>query len=109
VLINLFLNAMRAMPQGGAIRVRARRGGEGIEIRVSDEGSGIPEQILDSLFEPHISANASSGLGLNIVQTIVRQDDGEVRARNLPGGGAEFVITLPESAAAPRRSKPAHV
>jgi signal transduction histidine kinase len=108
VFINLFLNSMRAMPDGGVIRVRARRTAGHLEIRVMDEGSGIPSHILDSLFEPHVSASASSGLGLHIVETIVKQDGGEVRVRNVPDGGAEFLITLPESAAAPRRTRPAH-
>lgn len=105
VLINLFFNSMRAMPQGGTVCIRARRCGGNLEIRVGDEGCGIPVQILDSLFEPHVSTCASSGLGLHIVRTIVKQDGGEVRAHNLPGGGAEFLITLPESAVAPRRAR----
>jgi signal transduction histidine kinase len=97
------------MPEGGLIRIRARRTAGQLEIRVADGGAGIPENILDSLFKPHVSASASSGLGLHIVETIVKQDGGEVRAHNVPEGGAEFVITLPESAAAPRRSRLAHV
>jgi signal transduction histidine kinase len=109
VFINLFLNAIRAMPEGGLIRIRARRSAGQLEIRVADGGAGIPDNILDSLFQPHVSASASSGLGLHIVETIVKQDGGEVHAHNVPEGGAEFVITLPESAAAPRRSRPAHV
>jgi len=72
VLINLFLNAMRAMPAGGTIQVRARRKGECNEIVVSDEGSGIPPEILERLFHPHISGNGSSGLGLHIVETVVK-------------------------------------
>jgi two-component system sensor histidine kinase HydH len=96
VLINLFLNAMRAMPAGGTIGVRARRTGDVNEIVVSDEGSGIPTEILEHLFHPHVSTNGSSGLGLHIVETVVEQNGGQVRAANRPGGvGAEFTITLP--------------
>jgi signal transduction histidine kinase len=96
VLINLFLNAMRAMPAGGTIRVRARRAGEVNEIVVSDEGSGIPAEILEHLFHPHVSANGSSGLGLHIVETVVERHGGQVRAANRPdGAGAEFTILLP--------------
>jgi signal transduction histidine kinase len=96
VLINLFLNAMRAMPAGGAIRVHARRVENFNEIVVSDEGSGIRPDILEHLFHPHFSGNGSSGLGLHIVETVVHQNGGEVRAANRPDGkGAEFTILLP--------------
>ncbi len=106
VLINLFLNSMRAMPRGGTIYVAARHRGEAIEIAVSDEGSGIPPEIARDLFAPHVSGSASTGLGLHIVETIVTQDGGHIRAGNRPDGpGAEFVITLP---AHPETSRPAH-
>jgi signal transduction histidine kinase len=105
VLINLFLNAMRAMPSGGTIHVRARRTAGDVEIVVSDEGSGIANEILEHLFQPHVSASRSSGLGLHIVETIVGRDGGQVRAANRDGGrGAEFTVTVP----ARPQSKPAH-
>jgi signal transduction histidine kinase len=96
VLINLFSNAMRAMPEGGTIYVSARVGGGHAEILVRDEGGGIAPEILADLFRPHVSTKARGGLGLHIVETIVKQDDGEVRASNRADGkGAEFVITIP--------------
>ncbi len=95
VLINLFLNAMRAMPAGGTIYVRARRLGRESEILVRDEGSGIAPEVLDRLFLPHVSTG-SGGLGLHIVETIVTQHGGRVRAANrMDTHGAEFTITLP--------------
>jgi signal transduction histidine kinase len=95
VLINLFLNAMRAMPGGGTIQVQARRLGGQVEIVVRDEGSGIAPGLLEHLFLPHVSTG-SSGLGLHIVETIVKQDGGYVRAANRTDAqGAEFTITLP--------------
>jgi len=104
VLINLFLNARRAMPQGGSIHVAAKRVNGRIEILVRDEGSGIALELLETLFEPHVSGSGSSGLGLHIVETIVRQDGGSIRASNVAGGkGAEFLITLPASAAVSAR------
>jgi signal transduction histidine kinase len=106
VLINLFSNAVRAMPAGGKIRVRAERSPEQIRISVSDEGPGIPLNILPYVFEPHVSTRGS-GLGLHIVRTIVRQDGGDVRACNRADGhGAEFVIIVP---AEPLLARPAHV
>lgn len=106
VLINLFSNAMRAMPDGGAIHVIARRGNAHAEIIVRDEGEGIAPEILADLFRPHVSTKRHGGLGLHIVQTIVQQDDGDVRAANRADGrGAEFIITVPAEKPAAR---PAH-
>jgi signal transduction histidine kinase len=96
VLINLFSNAMRAMPEGGTIHVSARIAGGHAEIVVRDEGAGIAPEMLADLFRPHVSTKALGGLGLHIVETIVKQDEGEVRASNRADGrGAEFVITIP--------------
>lgn len=101
VLINLFLNSLRAMPQGGTIQVRARHTGSGFEIRVADEGTGIAPDLLDHLFQPHVSGNGSTGLGLSIVESIVHQNGGKVRALNRECG-AEFVIKVPAAAKAAR-------
>ncbi len=105
VLINLFSNAVRAMPQGGAIHVRAWKRDHQIEIVVRDEGPGIAPEILGDIFKPHVSTKTSGGLGLHIVQTIVKQSDGEVRAANRTDGrGAEFTIAVP----VPPSARPAH-
>jgi signal transduction histidine kinase len=96
VLINLFSNAMQAMPRGGTIQVSARTTHGRAEIIVRDDGEGIAPEILADLFRPDVSTKPSGGLGLHIVETIVKQDDGEVRAANRTDGpGAEFIITLP--------------
>ncbi len=95
VLVNLFSNAVRAMAGGGTIHVRARRQDGDTEIVVRDEGEGIAPEILTDVFKPHVSTRGS-GLGLHIVETIVQQDGGHVRAANRTDGrGAEFTITIP--------------
>lgn len=98
VLINLFSNSVRAMPEGGAIQVGAWTHDGQIEIVVRDDGPGIATEILRDIFHPHVSTRGS-GLGLHIVETIVRQSDGDVRAANRTDRrGAEFWISIPAEA-----------
>jgi len=97
VLINLFLNSARAMPNGGSIHITAKNVKETVQIVVADEGPGIAEAVKDSLFEPHVSAYGSSGLGLNIVHSIVTANGGTIEAANGAHGGAEFTIHLPHA------------
>jgi signal transduction histidine kinase len=102
VLINLFCNAVQAMPQGGTIFVGARRQLDDIQIVVADEGSGIAPELLAVIFDPRISTKTLGGLGLHVVHSIVKQEAGEVRAANREGCGAEFTITLPAQPAVSR-------
>jgi len=96
VLINLFLNSVRAMPEGGTIEVEARSEGPNFLIFIRDSGTGIPTELLDHLFHPHTTTKATGGLGLHVVETIVHQNGGTVQARNrVDGPGAEFSITVP--------------
>ena len=110
VLINLLLNAVHAMPQGGTATVRARQAEGRMEIVVTDEGTGIAPELLAAIFEPHVTTRATQqseaaaaskqgrGLGLHIVHTIVTEQRGQVRVANRPEGGAEFTITIPDAA-----------
>lgn len=105
VLVNLFLNAIHAMPAGGEIEVEARRRGSEIRIIVRDSGSGIPDEVLSHLFDSQapIKDGAAHGIGLHVVRSIVQKDGGTVQAANRADGpGAEFTIALPLAA------RPAH-
>lgn len=92
VLVNLFLNAAEA----GARRVNVHATDRTLVI--SDDGPGIPPDLLPRIFQPHVSTKSIlAGLGLYVVQSIVEQNGGAVSACNRPDGGAEFRISLYEA------------
>ena len=102
VFANLFLNAAQIMQKPGRIDIAAQQAEGGLTISVSDNGPGIPSDILPRLFRPHVSTKASrstrSGLGLHIVSSIVEEYSGRVIAANRErANGAVFTISLPAS------------
>jgi C4-dicarboxylate-specific signal transduction histidine kinase len=105
VLVNLMVNALDAMRdmKGGRIEIRAGVEGGTVLLTVRDNGPGISDPLLAQLTEPFFttkSVGAGLGLGLTIIDSIVRDAGGALRIRNHPDGGAEFVIELPNAAAA---------
>lgn len=97
VLLNLYLNALDAMPSGGRLTVRSFREADGrIRIEVGDTGSGIGGNDLPHIFEPYFSTKKSgTGLGLAIVHNIVKAHGGKVQVESRPGEGTIVQITLP--------------
>ena len=96
VFINIITNGLQAMSDGGAISVSTDKIPLGIEVRISDEGTGIPEEDLEHIFEPFYTTRESgSGLGLPISYKIVEAHHGEIWAVSSPGNGASFIIQLP--------------
>jgi signal transduction histidine kinase len=105
VLINLFLNAIDAMPRGGrlSIELARRAGGDGetVEVSVRDTGCGIAPRIQERLFEPFVSSKDSGlGLGLSICKRLIETHGGTIHGENLPTGGARFTFSLPARKAA---------
>ncbi|MCC7421961.1 MAG: hypothetical protein IT428_16915 [Planctomycetaceae bacterium] len=103
VMINLVLNALDAMPQGGTLTVDVKHSGSLAEFSVSDTGPGIAPGMKDRLFEP-FATNKETGLGLGLVITrrIVEAHGGGIEASNQATGGAVFHVTLPAGSAAPQ-------
>ena len=97
VLVNLFLNALDAMPQGGRLEVDLEASpADGARIRVADTGTGIPPEIRGRLFTPFASSKPTgTGLGLSISRRIIEEHGGQLTGGNRPEGGACFTITLP--------------
>ncbi len=95
VLLNLALNAVRAMPQGGRLRIAGRLGpGKHVRIAVLDSGPGVPAALRAKLFAPGVTSRPGGlGLGLAVAKAIIEQHGGEIRL--LPTRrGAGFLITL---------------
>jgi signal transduction histidine kinase len=105
-LINLSLNAVQAMPDGGALKLAARQARRGrVELAVEDTGVGIPPEHLGRIFDLYFTTkDQGSGIGLSMVYRIVQLHDGDVEVESTPGRGTKFRLLLPiapETAAVP--------
>ena len=95
-LTNLVTNAEQAMPGGGHVTLGARRTGAGVELSVTDEGVGIPEEFQSRVFDLHFTTkDDGSGIGLAVVQQIVRLHGGRIRLRSSPGEGTQITLEIP--------------
>jgi two-component system sensor histidine kinase KdpD len=111
VFFNLLENAARYTPAGSAIELAARVTDKRMEIRFADNGPGLPPGAESRVFEKFFRGSTvtddsrrGAGLGLAICQAIIEAHGGRISARNRPGGGAEFIISLPCEETAPRIS-----
>ena len=96
VWINLFQNAVEAMPRGGELRVRVSRGGP-LRVEVRDSGVGIDPSGLPRIFRPFYSTKTrGTGLGLAITQKIVEAHGGQIRVESDPGKGTSFFVEIPQ-------------
>ena len=96
VVLNLVMNALEAMKEGGALRVQVASDADGVRLEVEDSGAGIAPATLSQVFDPFFTTKeAGTGLGLSIVRKIVDQHRGEVRIESEPGAGTRVIVTLP--------------
>jgi signal transduction histidine kinase len=95
VVMNLIVNACEVQRERGEVRVSSRREGGHVVAEVADRGPGISEADRQRVFEPFFSTKDSTGLGLSICHTIVRQHEGELDVRPREGGGSVFRMRLP--------------
>jgi signal transduction histidine kinase len=111
VLLNIIVNGLQAMPNGGTLRIGVRRWqsaargpesgkayripGDGVLIEVADQGPGIPRELQDRVFEPFFTTKTGgTGLGLAICRSIVRRYDGEIWIEEVAGGGTCMKVAL---------------
>ncbi|HEY76696.1 MAG TPA: GAF domain-containing protein [Thermoflexia bacterium] len=97
VFLNLILNAVDAMPEGGSLCITSRLAEDGrIAISFTDTGHGIPDEHLGRIFEPFFTTKeGGSGLGLSVSLDVVRRHGGEITVKSTEGEGATFTIWLP--------------
>jgi PAS domain S-box-containing protein len=98
VCMNLMMNAVQAMPDGGRLTVRTERGGRGIILQVVDTGQGIAAEHLDRIWDAFFTTKPvgqGTGLGLSITQAVVSRHGGTIRVESRKGNGARFIVELP--------------
>jgi signal transduction histidine kinase len=96
VLLNLVINAIQAMPAGGKVVLRTLSKTDTVMLEVQDEGTGIPAEDLERVFNPFVTARpGGTGLGLSIAYQIVSQHGGHIAALRNPARGMTFRVTLP--------------
>jgi signal transduction histidine kinase len=96
VLLNLILNGIQAMPDGGTLTIEARLDRDFLELTVTDQGTGMAPETLKRIFEPYFTTKTNgSGLGLAIARRIVEAHHGTIVAESTPGKGSRFRVRLP--------------
>jgi two-component system, sporulation sensor kinase E len=105
-LVNLVKNAMQAMTKGGTLTLQTGEGSDGVWVSVEDTGGGIPQEEINRIFEPfYTTKKKGTGLGLMIVQRIVRAHGGRIDLESHIGRGTKFRIWLPLHERKPRMLK----
>lgn len=100
VLINLIMNAVHAMPDGGTLRVDLAQEKDMVKLTVADTGHGIPRDVVKKVFDPFFTTKEfgkGTGLGLTVVKGIIEEHQGSIVVESEEGKGTTFTIRLPRS------------
>ena len=100
VLINLVMNAIHAMPEGGILRATLAPMPERgmVTLTIADTGHGMPQDVIAKIFDPFFTTKEfgkGTGLGLTVVRGIIEEHSGTIQVKSEPGVGTEFTICLP--------------
>jgi signal transduction histidine kinase len=96
VLLNLIINAVEAMPQGGALTIVSAQRDSWLAIEVQDTGAGLTPDEAARIFEPFYTTKADgTGLGLAVSYGIIQQHGGRIEVKSAPGQGSVFTVLLP--------------
>ena len=98
VVINLVINAIHAMPDGGVLRIALAPAEEMVRLTVADTGQGIPREVIRRIFEPFFTTKdfgKGTGLGLTVVKDIIEEHQGSITVESEPGTGTTFTVLLP--------------
>ena len=100
VFINLVMNAVHAMPDGGTLRIGLTSEKQMVKLTVADTGHGIPVDVIEKVFDPFFTTKEfgqGTGLGLTVVKGIIEEHQGSIAAESEEGKGTTFTIRLPKS------------
>ena len=100
VLVNLVVNALQAMPEGGTLRLATRGDDQSVSLIVEDTGAGMSEEVKKHIFDPFFTTKdvgEGTGLGLSVVHGIVTAHGGSIKCASQVGCGTRFEVELPGS------------
>lgn len=107
VFLNMFSNAMDAMPDGGTLTVTTQSEADNVHVKISDTGVGIEEENLSKIFDAFYTTKSSVkgvGLGLSVCFGFIKEHGGDIKVESEPGAGTVFTIILPASEEAASQS-----
>jgi len=100
VFVNIVINGLQAMPEGGRLTVTSSvaPGGQAVQVSIADTGRGIPQDKIDRIFDPFFTTKETgkgTGLGLSVSHGIIEQHKGGITVESTPGKGTTFTVTIP--------------